>query len=86
MNYNVFFIIAGCMWGIELIPQLIKTLKTKKVEDISLFFPFLCLSAYLCFFIGCIGQENWMLLFSHLLPFVNLTWLLILILKYRKKK
>jgi len=85
MNYNTFFFIAGVLWGIELIPQIIKTIKTKTVEDFSLFFPCLCVSAYLCFFVGCIGMKNWVLFFAHLFPFVNLIILLILILKYRKK-
>lgn len=86
MNYNIFFVVAGFLWGIELIPQIIKTIKTKQVDDFSLFFPCICLLAYMCFFMGCFGAQNRVLFFAHLFPFVNLLILLILILKYRTKK
>lgn len=83
---NLFYSLAGILWAIELIPQLIKTIKTKKVEDFSLFFPCICALAYLCFFVGCINEKSWVLFCAHLLPFANLVFMLILILKYRKKK
>lgn len=83
MNYNIFFYISGALWAVELIPQLIKIKKNKTVDDFSIFFPIICLTAYICFFIGCVGLKNWVLLCAHLFPFVTLSCLLFLILKYR---
>ena len=86
---NILFVIAGCLWAIELIPQLARTLRTKKVHDISLFFLTLCFIAYVLFIIGCYLIENWFLFFAHLIPFVNVSILLYLVLKYKgllKKK
>jgi len=86
MNYNIFFYISGLLWAVELIPQIIKIRKNKTVEDFSILFPIICLTAYTCFFIGCVGMKNWSLLHAHLFPFVTLSWLLVLILKYQQKK
>ena len=81
---NILFIIAGGLWAIELIPQLIKTIRTKKVGDISLFFLILCFTAYILFVIGCFLIGNWFLFFSHLIPFCNVGILLYLVLRYKK--
>jgi uncharacterized protein with PQ loop repeat len=83
---NTLFVIAGCLWAIELIPQLIKTIKTKSVGDISLFFLTLCFIAYLIFITGCYLIKNWFLFISHLVPFVNVSILLYLVLRFREKK
>lgn len=85
MISNICFIIAGALWAIELIPQLIKTVKTKEVEDFSLVFPVMCMMAYLMFFVGCIADKSWVLLFAHIMPFICVSTLFGLILKYRKK-
>jgi len=86
MISNICFVIAGTLWAIELIPQLIKTIKTKQVEDFSIVYPVMCACAYLTFFIGCIADKSWVLLFSHLMPFVLVSTFLGLILKYRVKR
>lgn len=39
---KILIYIAGLLWGIELIPQIVKTYKTKRVEDISLPFFVMC--------------------------------------------
>lgn len=83
---NILFLIAGLLWAIELIPQLIKTIRTKSVGDISLFFFTLCFIAYLIFIAGCYLIGNWFLFFSHLVPFINVSILLYLVLRYRKSK
>lgn len=81
---NILFVIAGCLWGIELIPQLIKTIRTKKIGDISLFFLTLCFTAYLIFVTGCYLIGNWFLFVSHLVPLINVSVLLYLVLRYKK--
>ena len=80
---NILFVIAGCIWAIELIPQLIRTIRTKSVKDISIFFLTLCFIAYLVFITGCYLIRNWFLFFSHLVPFMNVSILLYLVLKYK---
>lgn len=82
---NILFVIAGCLWAIELIPQLIRTIQTKSVKDISLFFLTLCFIAYIIFILGCFFIKNWFLFFAHLVPFANVSILLYLVLKYRVK-
>lgn len=68
---NLLFILAGTLWGIELLPQLWKTYKTKSIGDFSPFFLTLCLIAYSIFMVGCYLIGNWWLLFSHVLPLIN---------------
>ena len=82
---NILFVVAGVLWAVELIPQLIKTIRTKSVKDISLLFLTLCFVAYLIFISGCYFIGNWFLFFSQLIPFVNVCILLYLVLKYKKK-
>lgn len=86
MNWNYCFIIAGILWALEMFPQLVKTYKTKKTGDISIFFPSICLLSFLVFFVGCIGTKNWILLGSHIVPFLCILSWLIMILIYRKNK
>lgn len=83
---NILFIIAGVLWAIELIPQLIRTIRTKSVKDISLFFLTLCFIAYITFLFGCYFIKNWFLFFAHLVPFINVSILLYLVLRYRRVK
>ncbi len=83
MLYNLFFIISGILWSIELYPQLYKTYKTKKTGDISLFYYCVCIIAYIFFLIGSALLKNWYLFLSHIVPFLNLNILMILIIKYR---
>ena len=78
--------IAGILWAIELIPQLIKTIKTKRVKDISIIFLSLCFIAYIFFLIGCYLKKEWVLLFSHMLPWINLIILLGFTIKYSRRK
>jgi uncharacterized protein with PQ loop repeat len=81
---NIMFIIAGILWGIECIPQIIKTFKTKCVKDISLPFFILCLFAYMCFFVGTILIRNWYLTFTHIPSFIFIGTMIVLIIKYKK--
>lgn len=81
---NILFLIAGCLWAIELIPQLTKTIRTKSVQDISIFFLTLCFIAYAIFITGCFLIKNWFLFVSHLVPFINVSILYYLVLKYKK--
>lgn len=83
---NILFLIAGLLWGIELIPQLVKTFKSKSVGDFSPFFLTVCVLAYTLFIIGCVLIKNYFLLFSHIIPTINLLILCVLYKLYKNKK
>ncbi len=85
-NWNYCFIISGILWGIEMIPQLKTTYKTKHVEGINILFPIICLLSFTIFFIGCIGRRDWILLASNAVPFICISAWLIMILVYRRKQ
>ena len=42
---NCLIYLAGILWGIDLVPQVIKTVKTKNVKGISIAFYFIFLSS-----------------------------------------
>ena len=81
---NGLIYLAGVLWGIELIPQVIKTLKTKNVEGISLAFYMICLIAYIVYGMGNIMLGNWNIVIAHIPSLVLFSTMLILVLKYRK--
>jgi uncharacterized protein with PQ loop repeat len=66
-------------------PQIAKTYRTKEVEDISIFFPVICLVSFSVFFLGCAGRRDWFLLASHVIPFLCISIWLGMILIYRRK-
>ena len=49
---NYLFLLAGLLWSIELFPQLKKTIRTKRVGDISPFFLTICFIAYIVSILG----------------------------------
>jgi len=83
---DLLILIAGLLWTVESIPQIIKLIRTKNTEGISLLFFLICLTAYILFLIGNTMLKNWSVVIAHCLPFVNLTIITSLIIKYRKQK
>jgi len=83
---NILFVIAGILWGIELIPQILKTIKRKSVDDISLFFFCLCMTAYLIYFCGATLIQKYILIVAHIPSFLLGIIMIFLIIKYRRKK
>lgn len=83
---NILFSLAECFWAIELIPQIIKTYKTKCVNDISLPYYVICLSGYVTFLTGAIFIKQWFLIASHIPSFLMLLIMLYLIIKCRGNK
>ncbi len=83
---NLLICIAGIIWGIELIPQMIKTYKSKNVDGISLLFFSMCLFAYLCYMTGSYLLQQWIILFSHLPSLIFNFTMVCMIIKYKKKK
>ena len=83
---NILFVVAGTLWGIELLPQLWKTFRTKSAKDFSPVFLSLCIIAYLLFMVGCILKKEWILFVGHIFPVINLIILCVLYRLYGKKK
>lgn len=83
---NGLIYLAGILWGIELIPQVIKTVKTKNVHGISISFYIICLSAYVVYTIGNALLGNWNIVIAHIPSFILFSIMLILIIKYRRKE
>jgi len=81
---NILIYTAGIIWGIELIPQLIKTYKTKNVKGISLTFFIASFIAYVIYIIGNVILQNWNIVIAHSLATVLVLWMVILIFKYRR--
>ena len=81
---DALLLLAGVLWGIELIPQLIKTIKLKDVSGISLLFCLLCFIAYVVYMVGAYMKGFWMVIIAHTPSMVLWGVMLILVLKYRK--
>jgi len=81
---NICFLISGVIWSIEAIPQLIKTFKRKSVADISALYFILCFFGISIFFIGAFLTNQWILILSHSIVFINTVIMLILIILYKK--
>ena len=82
---NLLIYIAGILWGLEMIPQLIKTYKTRNVKGISLAFFATSLSAYIIYAIGNVVLGNWNILIAHIPATLLTFWMVVLIFKYRRK-
>lgn len=81
---SALFIIAGTLWGIELIPQLIKTYRLKRVGDISGAFLAITLTAYVIFMAGCVLKGEWALFYGHIFPVVNVIVLCVMYRVYKQ--
>ncbi len=83
---KILYFFSGTLWAIELLPQLWKTYKRKTVGDIHIFFPLICFISFCIFFIASFLAKNWILIYSHVMPFIcNFGWLIMVII-YRRKK
>ena len=76
--------LGGILWGVELLPQIRKTIQTKNVEGISLAFYITCYVAYIVSAIGLLMNRNYAVVISYLPSFIFLMWMIVLIVKYRK--
>jgi len=83
---QILIILAGLLWAIELIPQLVKTYKSKSVEGISTSFFVICFIAYLLYIIGNGILKNWIIILAHIPSVIGILLMLIFIVKYRRIK
>ena len=85
MDENVLGLVAGGITSVAMLPQLIKVLKQKDVQDLSLLMIlFLILGLSLWVWYGILKQELPIILSNAFAVLVNIS-LLICYLKYRKK-
>lgn len=84
MNENVLGIIAGVLTSISMIPQLIKVIKEKNVDDISLVMLLVLISGLsLWVWYGCMKNELPIILSNAFAVLVNIS-LLICYMIYKK--
>ena len=81
---QISIILAGIIWGIELIPQLRKTIKFKDVKGVSLSFFTMSFVAYWLYLFGNSILQNWLIVISHIPSFILNSWMILLIIKYKK--
>jgi uncharacterized protein with PQ loop repeat len=75
---------AGILWGVELIPQIMQTIKTRCVRDLNLVFFIICLVAYVLSVIGNGIVNNWVIVYASIPSLIGNIIMVALILKYRK--
>ena len=86
MNENLLGIIAGVLTSISMIPQLIKVIREKNVEDISLLMLLVLISGLsLWVWYGFVKDELPIILSNACAVLVNLS-LLVCYIKYNKRK
>lgn len=86
MNENLLGIIAGVLTSISMIPQLIKVIREKNVEDISLLMLLVLISGLsLWVWYGFVKDELPIILSNTFAVLVNLS-LLVCYIKYNKRK
>jgi len=83
---NILIYSAGVLWGLEMIPQIIKTVKLKNVEGISLAFFGTCLFSYVIYMIGNVLLDHMNIVIAHIPSLIFNTVMICLIVKYRRKK
>jgi len=82
---NIFYTLAAMFWSITLIPQLLKTYKSKRAGDISLIYLYLNSIAYVCFMCGHIFTNDIYMFYLYIMPTLIVLILTILVYKYSKQ-
>jgi MtN3 and saliva related transmembrane protein len=80
---NILIYVAGLLWAIEGIPQVIKLLKTKETKGVSIIYFVLCVIAYTLFLIGNIILHNKSIIIASLCPYIIVSTILFLVVKYK---
>lgn len=82
---NILIYISGSVWACELIPQIYKTLKTKRVNDISPIYFAMSFIAYIMYIFANIVLKNWPIVFSHIPGLCATLVMIFFMFKYRSK-
>ena len=83
---NIVILLSGAIWSIELIPQIIKTAKTKEVGGMSLSFFVMCWIAYMLYIFGNVIQNNWIIVLSHIPSYFCNVIMIGMILQYGNRR
>lgn len=83
---NILIYLAGFLWSVELIPQVMRTIKTKNVTGISPAFFAICLSAYVVYGLGNALIGNWNIVIAHIPSLILWLVMLILLVRYGKNE
>ena len=83
---NIFVAVSSVLWTIELIPQIIKTLKRKTVDDISFWWVSLCLTAYIIYETAMVLHKNWWYFGTHMIPGLLTAFFIGLMIKYKSPR
>jgi len=75
---------AGLLWAVECVPQIVKLLRTKDTTGISLIFFSICLLAYTLFLAGNLILEQWSVIVANALPFIMVSVIVYLVVRYRR--
>ena len=79
---NTFLILAALLWCVNLLPQMIKTYRTKDVQGISLLWIILSALAYIMFELGNIFSQNYSVAAIYLIPAAMNCVLCAMVIKY----
>ena len=86
MNENVLGIIAGVLTSVSMIPQLVKVIRDKDVEDISLLMLLVLVSGLSLWVWYGIVKEEWPIILSNSFAVLVNIGLLLCYFMYNKKK
>ena len=86
MNENVLGIIAGVLTSVSMIPQLVKVIREKDVEDISLLMLLILISGLSLWIWYGIVKEEWPIILSNSFAVLVNISLLLCYFMYNKKK
>jgi len=86
MFTDTLYIVSGTLWAIEMLPQIFRTYKRKSVKDISILFPSICFTSFLLFLSASIIVKNWILVKTHIFPFICNIIFLAQCIYYRRRK
>lgn len=80
---DIFYTLAAFFWTIALIPQLLKTYRSKTADDISLIWLYINSTAYICFMCGHVLTNQMYMFYIYILPTAIVFILTILVYKYK---
>lgn len=86
MNENVLGIIAGVLTSVSMIPQLVKVIREKDVEDVSLLMLLILISGLSLWIWYGIVKEEWPIILSNSFAVLVNISLLLCYFMYNKKK
>jgi len=83
---ELLFTIAAILWIFSLLPQIKKTYKSKRSEDLSVNWLYINLTAYICFISGYWVINDIFMFIMYLMPTCIVFTLLCLVKKYKIKR